>query len=75
MDRSVFNAIDVGLPFEISIAADNERAEAVTTEHPRLLFGLNVDAVANAALTSWRTVSGNEDSSCALRSAQLLICQ
>ena len=25
------------------------------------MFGLNVDAVANAALTGWRTVSGNEN--------------
>ncbi len=36
-------------------------AEAVTAEHPRLLFGLNVDVVANAGLTGWRTVSGNEN--------------
>jgi hypothetical protein len=49
------------LPFVIFIAGDNEMAEAVTAEHPRLLFGLNVDAVANAALTGWRTVSGNEN--------------
>ena len=61
MDRSVFIAENVGLPFVISIAGENEMAEAVTAEHPRLLFGLNVDAVANAALTGWRTVSGNEN--------------
>jgi hypothetical protein len=36
-------------------------AEAVTAEHPRFLFGLKVDAAANAALTRWRPVSGNED--------------
>jgi hypothetical protein len=61
VDRSVFIAVNVGLPFVIASAGDNEMAEAVTAEHPRLLFGLNVDAVANAALTGWRTVSGNEN--------------
>ena len=58
---AVFIAVNIGLPFVIAIAGDNEMAEAVTAEHPRLLFGLNVDAVANAALTGWRTVSGNEN--------------
>jgi hypothetical protein len=61
VNRSVFIAVNVGLPFVIASAGDNEMAEAVTAEHPRLLFGLNVDAVANAALTGWRTVSGNEN--------------
>ena len=67
--------VNVGLPFVISIAGGNEMAEAVTAEHPRLLFGLNVDAVANAALTGWRTVSGNKNLKLRIANARLLMCQ
>jgi hypothetical protein len=31
----VFIAVNVGLPFVIASAGDNEMAEAVTAEHPR----------------------------------------
>ena len=58
---AVFIAVDVRLPFVISIAGGKEMAEAVAAEHPRFLLGLNIGAAANAALTGWRTVSGNED--------------
>jgi hypothetical protein len=61
VDRSAFTARNVGLPFVISIAGDNELAEGVAAEPPRLFLGLDVDAVARAGLTGWRTVSGNEN--------------